>query len=66
MTEHTPINFQLDNDNRATAQLAHPGVWHIKRVDPFGKTHTVILTSETLQFLAERDKFYGSIQQPGQ
>jgi hypothetical protein len=49
-----PLRLEtLDDEGNCVAAEVQPGVWHIKRVDPFGKIHIVILTAATIRHLAE-------------
>lgn len=43
----------LDDKGDCVAEEVKPEVWHIKRTDPFGHQHTVILTAATIRHLAE-------------
>lgn len=44
----------LDLGGTTTAKEERPGIWHITRIDPFGKKHIVILTNESIKYLAEQ------------
>lgn len=51
----TPLRrIELDDKGHSIAEEIRPGVWHIHRFDAFGKKHTVILTIESIKFLAEQ------------
>jgi hypothetical protein len=43
----------LDDKGTCVAEEVKSEVWHIKRTDPYGNKHTVILTAATIRHLAE-------------
>lgn len=43
----------LELGGTTIAKQLKSDVWSITRIDPFGKGHTVVLTAETIKFLAE-------------
>lgn len=43
----------LELGGTTIAKQLKPDVWSVTRIDLFGKSHTVVLTADTIRFLAE-------------
>jgi hypothetical protein len=44
----------LDDKGDCIAEEIRPGIWHIHQVSSFGTKRTIILTIETIKYLAEQ------------